>query len=812
MNFPAAFLKRPDSHKLRYAIRHSRKSIALRAACVLSATVAPELAILVGLWLLRAASAAAVRCASEILLHLRTHSFRTSCWVACYLLLAEITAEEGVLLPGPRLLLFSGRFQKPFYGPPKQAMVSEVEIEGDLEDDDELVADGGDQPATSLDEVLQMEAEGLAQELEEAAECGLDSDTLQQVEESVEGAAEALLTMREAKVKLQEVKKDRGYGRATPADQKGKMNPKKQSSKHPCFDCGLPGHWAGDPECSKPGQGLRRKNKPVKQVKVTEAMNVEVGPPAADPGNEVLMAGTEGHEVLVTGTFPMSNEFLAAFEQSHLHPQEVNVAGKLAADKMLVGVEPRRWKKLGVDGVLELQLNPVQWLSKKLSLCTASMKSRPHDHLLTESSVQFGLFKDKPSDMAVQRQEMRMMMEQMHQEMVRLRAQVENSGMEVDTEPSLVPDSPDSGSPVNFTEEEIRELNGQAYDDLYGSSRDLSDANEFRIHQDVKKGQAQMIAQAWLQHEQDRKKVSQAPKRMREMMICAHEQEMLDFMTEEIFVQPFDLSLPYDKVSDGFEALQNEHVPRNVLLTKNGKPPDKNVGDEEDGAGDGLLALGEEVISEDEELDGLPEALPPVPEDPQEGDVLICPLCNLESWFKLLNKRAGTGSILARQIAQAREASEELGGVKRPAEVGTEELADEARSRPSAPSAAHESMTVACEKSEACEKAGEDLMKQFNDPTEHPLRVITVMLASAAHKELFWKNMTPEEKKAFHIAAKDAWQVWEDNQAVEVLSIPESEAIRSRTTYARYDLDSGISCWRVLEDRVKMSDLSNKQA
>lgn len=109
MNFPAAFLKRPDSHKLRYAIRHSRKSIALRAACVLSATVAPELAILVGLWLLRAASAAAVRCASEILLHLRTHSFRTSCWVACYLLLAEITAEEGVLLPGPRLLLFSGR-------------------------------------------------------------------------------------------------------------------------------------------------------------------------------------------------------------------------------------------------------------------------------------------------------------------------------------------------------------------------------------------------------------------------------------------------------------------------------------------------------------------------------------------------------------------------------------------------------------------------------------------------------------------------------------------------------------------------------
>ena len=196
------------------------------------------------------------------------------------------------------------RFQKPFGGLPKQAMVSEAEVEIDPEEEDELVADGGDPPQATLDEVLQMEAEGLAQDLEEAAECGLDSDTLQQIEESVETAAEALLTMREAKVKLQEVKKDRGYGRASPADQKGKMNPKKQSSKHPCFDCNLPGHWAGDPECTKPGQGLGRKNKQVKQVKVTEALNTEVSPPVMEDG---------GHEVLAVGAFPMTNEFVAAF-------------------------------------------------------------------------------------------------------------------------------------------------------------------------------------------------------------------------------------------------------------------------------------------------------------------------------------------------------------------------------------------------------------------------------------------------------------------------------------------------------------------
>ena len=193
-----------------------------------------------------------------------------------------------------------------------------------------------------------MEAEGLAQDLEEAAECGLDSDTLQQIEESVETAAEALLTMREAKVKLQEVKKDRGYGRASPADQKGKMNPKKQSSKHPCFDCNLPGHWAGDPECTKPGQGLGRKNKQVKQVKVTEALNTEVSPPVMEDG---------GHEVLAVGAFPMTNEFVAAFEQSHLHPQEVNVAGKLSADKMLVGA---------LDSACNRTCTGTEWLNNYL--------------------------------------------------------------------------------------------------------------------------------------------------------------------------------------------------------------------------------------------------------------------------------------------------------------------------------------------------------------------------------------------------------------------------------------------------------------
>ena len=46
---------------------------------------------------------------------------------------------------------------------------------------------------------MQTEAEALAAELDAAAEEGLDPATLQEIEDSVETAAEALLTMREAK-------------------------------------------------------------------------------------------------------------------------------------------------------------------------------------------------------------------------------------------------------------------------------------------------------------------------------------------------------------------------------------------------------------------------------------------------------------------------------------------------------------------------------------------------------------------------------------------------------------------------------------
>ena len=110
------------------------------------------------------------------------------------------TASSGRVTP-------SSTYRRPFQ---KQAMVSEVEeeIPATAEaGDDDGVEEEVEPP--SLEEVLTTEAEVLAAELDAAASQGVDPETLQEIEESVEAAAEAFLTMKEARSKLQEVRKDR---------------------------------------------------------------------------------------------------------------------------------------------------------------------------------------------------------------------------------------------------------------------------------------------------------------------------------------------------------------------------------------------------------------------------------------------------------------------------------------------------------------------------------------------------------------------------------------------------------------------------
>ncbi|CAE7263203.1 unnamed protein product [Symbiodinium microadriaticum] len=145
----------------------------------------------------------------------------------------------------------------------RQAFAAEVEDELPVEspeaDEEELLADGGD-AAPDLDEVLETEAEALAAELEQAENEGVDPNMLEQLEGYVENAAEALITMRDAKTRLQEVRRDRGFGKAGPGPSAGAGGKPSQGFKKRgvCHDCGLPGHWAGDAACNRPGAGLAK--------------------------------------------------------------------------------------------------------------------------------------------------------------------------------------------------------------------------------------------------------------------------------------------------------------------------------------------------------------------------------------------------------------------------------------------------------------------------------------------------------------------------------------------------------------------------
>ena len=87
--------------------------------------------------------------------------------------------------------------------------MTETEDDEVPEDEEEMIPEN-ENGGNNLEEVLQAEAEILASEIEEALEDGIDASLVQDMEETVESAAEALVTMREARHKLAEVKKDRG--------------------------------------------------------------------------------------------------------------------------------------------------------------------------------------------------------------------------------------------------------------------------------------------------------------------------------------------------------------------------------------------------------------------------------------------------------------------------------------------------------------------------------------------------------------------------------------------------------------------------
>lgn len=152
----------------------------------------------------------------------------------------------------------------------------------------------------SLEEVLQAEAALLASDLENLEAEGAEPEFLEELEAGVENAAEALVFMLEARNKINEMKRDHGYGRSSSGGDRSSKPHGNQvnraTSTSTCFDCGLPGQWKGDKECFKPGAGLGRKDAKRgggKQVMISESMNTECLIPSSLSPDE----HAEPHEV-----------------------------------------------------------------------------------------------------------------------------------------------------------------------------------------------------------------------------------------------------------------------------------------------------------------------------------------------------------------------------------------------------------------------------------------------------------------------------------------------------------------------------------
>ena len=236
---------------------------------------------------------------------------------------------------------------------------AEDELEGVAEEEDVGAGDDSGEAGVALEEVLTTEAEILATELEEAEQEGIDPAFLQELESGLENAAETLVTMREARQQLNTVRKDRGYGKAAPkTGPVKKSNPqtqmRKSSGKFPCFDCNMPGHWAGDPECSMPGAGLGKKAMAAKRNNQTKQVRIAEAAPSEPAGNSTLVAeagvGLPMHDILAVEQPTLDHDVLvvaAGSEALSLDQalrqnvsQSVLVAGNsnsIPQDKELVG-------------------------------------------------------------------------------------------------------------------------------------------------------------------------------------------------------------------------------------------------------------------------------------------------------------------------------------------------------------------------------------------------------------------------------------------------------------------------------------------
>ena len=79
------------------------------------------------------------------------------------------------------------------------------------------------------------------------------------------------------------------------------------------------------------------------------------------------------------------------------------------------------------------------------------------------------------------------------------------------------------------------------------------------------------------------------------------------------------------------------------------------------------------------------------------------------------------------------------------------------------------------------------------------------LAVQAARKEYRWNEMNDEQRKAFSEAAKEAWDVWVRNEAVEVLSDAESARVEA-TLRQRGELHKVL---QLLQPRFVFTDKSD---
>lgn len=213
-----------------------------------------------------------------------------------------------------------------------------------------------------------------------------------------------------------------------------------------------------------------------------------------------------------------------------------------------------------------------------------------------------------------------------------------------------------------------------------------------------------------------------------------------------------------------------------------------------------------------------------------------------------MHERRGTSQLLGRAIERAHTLDgreEETTGVKRPAETEVEDLrsqeVDFGASSTGHEAVGHDALTVMVDEArtklqltnlhplskafyEACLDHQDPLGSAVQDhgtwdgrwklpttsewqthqrlgmmwPTGAP-SPHEVQAAQAARKEFRWRQMSAAEKTAFTEAAQQAWAVWEENDAIEVLSPEESAMVRKRLGQNREDC-------RILTPRYVFAD------